>query len=86
MNEHKDESIMISRQALSRMPYYLDYLKKLRLSGAKTVSAPSIAGDLNLGDIQVRKDLAAVSKTGGKPKNRLFSRRTDTRYRGFSGL
>lgn len=58
----------ISKQALRRLPYYLDYLKKKRDEGAKNISATIVAGDLKLNEVQVRKDLAAVSLTGGKPK------------------
>ena len=47
----------ISRQALRRLPFYLDYLKKKQA-----------ANDLKLNEVQVRKDLASVSVTGGKPK------------------
>lgn len=63
-----NEPIVISIQAMQRMPYYLQYLKIMRERGAKSVAAPAIATFLNLTEIQVRKDLASVSTTGGKPK------------------
>ncbi|MEG2080342.1 MAG: redox-sensing transcriptional repressor Rex [Oscillospiraceae bacterium] len=56
----------ISKQALLRLPYYLSYLKKIEEN--EFISAPRIALDLGLNDVQVRKDLAAVSSCGGKPK------------------
>lgn len=57
----------VSLQTLQRMPAYLNYLKSLSGTGEKYVSAKLIADALWLGEIQVRKDLAAVSG-GGKPK------------------
>ena len=49
------------------MPAYLLYLKNLNLQERQSISAFAIANDLNLNEIQVRKDLAAVSSSGGKP-------------------
>jgi redox-sensing transcriptional repressor len=43
-------------------------LKTLNNENATTISAPVIAKALNLNEVQVRKDLAAVSSSGGKPK------------------
>lgn len=68
----------ISRQALLRLPYYLTYLKKSQALGSVNISAPKVAEDLGLNEVQVRKDLAAVSTCPGKPKtgyelNRLIS-------------
>jgi len=58
----------VSRQALQRMPYYLQILKEARASGARIISAPTIAARLSLNEVQVRKDLAAVSTESGRPK------------------
>lgn len=58
----------LTTQALQRLPLYLNYLKSLpknKISG--NISATAIAEALCLNDVQVRKDLAAVSR-GGKPK------------------
>lgn len=57
------------------MPYYLQYLKTLWEDGRTEVSAPFLAERFGLTEIQVRKDLAAVSSVQGKPKVgfRLFS-------------
>ncbi len=63
----------VSLQTLTRMPIYLEYLKALNAREAY-VSARAIGGALSLGEIQVRKDLAAVS-SGGRP--RLGYRTTD---------
>lgn len=56
----------VSRAALGRFPMYLQYLKSLD-SSVENVSSTTIARDLSLGDVQVRKDLSAVCATG-RPK------------------
>ncbi len=56
----------ISKATLGRLPRYLEYLRNLS-EAHRTVSATAIAKGLALGDVQVRKDLAAVSGAG-KPK------------------
>lgn len=58
----------ISKQAIKRIPVYLHYLKEQKNSGAKIISAPFVAAALNLNEVQVRKDFAAMSTTRGKPK------------------
>ncbi len=68
MSAQKDRPVALSKQALQRMPYYLEYLKKLRGEGSAIVAAPAIAQAMGLNEVQVRKDFAAVSSTGGKPK------------------
>ncbi len=57
----------ISQQTLQRLPVYLGYLKSLMPDLPVNISAGSIAQALGYGEVQVRKDLAAVS-TGGRPK------------------
>lgn len=54
----------ISKAVLKRLPGYLSYLKGLDV---QYISATAIAAALNMGEVQVRKDLAAVSD-GGRPK------------------
>lgn len=56
----------ISRAVLQRLPVYLNYLKALPEKNG-FISATALASKLNLGEVQVRKDLASVSNTG-KPK------------------
>lgn len=58
----------MSRQALQRMPLYLQYLITLREGGKTEVSAPFLAEHFGFTEIQVRKDLAAASSVQGKPK------------------
>ena len=57
----------VPKATLGRLPQYLQYLKSLPDAKGSTISATAIAKGLSLGDVQVRKDLAAVSGTG-KPK------------------
>ena len=57
----------ISKAAFARLPAYLNYLKSLPEDSGPYISATAIAAAMNLGDVQVRKDLAAVSGSG-KPK------------------
>ena len=56
----------IPKATLGRLPKYLEYLKSLP-EIRRTISATAIAKALSLGDVQVRKDLQAVS-SAGKPK------------------
>ena len=56
----------IPKATLGRLPQYLAYLRSLP-EMRRTISATAIARALSLGDVQVRKDLAAVSGAG-KPK------------------
>lgn len=57
----------IPRATLGRLPQYLQYLRDMPAAESATISATAIARGLSLGDVQVRKDLAAVSGAG-KPK------------------
>jgi redox-sensing transcriptional repressor len=60
---------VVTTQALSRMPYYIQQLRILQEQKVETVSAPRIAELLKLNEVQVRKDFAAVYTTKGKPKS-----------------
>lgn len=59
----------ISKQLLKRLPLYLDYLKSIPENSENT-SATAIAKALDLGDVQVRKDLARVSDSGRRKTGR----------------
>lgn len=61
------EKTSVTKATLSRLPYYLRYLKELSPEDTPYISATSIAKNLSLGEVQVRKDLNAVSGKG-KPK------------------
>ena len=60
-------SYSISKATLGRLPEYLEYLKKIPAENGTTISATALAKGLSRGEVQVRKDLAAVSGAG-KPK------------------
>lgn len=57
----------VPNSVLKRLPVYLAYLKSLPEDAPEHISATSLAMALNMGEVQVRKDLAMVSD-GGKPK------------------
>lgn len=57
----------VSKATLGRLPNYLEYLRNLPPDTVPYISATAIAKHLGLGEVQVRKDLAAVSGAG-KPK------------------
>ena len=57
----------ISKSVLKRLPGYLSYLKSLPDGTATYISATALANALDMGEVQVRKDLAMVSD-GGRPK------------------
>lgn len=69
------ETVKVSKKLLNRLPIYLNYLKSLP-DDCENVSATVMARDLNLGDVQVRKDLAKVSAAGrrrtGRSRQRLI--------------
>ncbi len=58
---------IISKSVLKRLPVYLTYLKSLNEDAPEHISATALAAALNMGEVQVRKDLALVSD-GGRPK------------------
>ena len=62
-----ENNIKISMAGLKRLPKYLRILKNKKLNDVKNISSTLIAEELELNPIQVRKDLALVSKTDGKP-------------------
>ncbi|MDD3242820.1 MAG: redox-sensing transcriptional repressor Rex [Eubacteriales bacterium] len=57
----------ISKHTLQRLPTYLAYLKSLPCADNACISAAAIAAALELGEVQVRKDLSAVG-SAGKPR------------------
>ena len=73
------KQIEVSRATMGRLPVYLKYLKNTDPS-TENISATALAKELGLGEVQVRKDLGAVSgagrpKTGyrmKRPQNALF--------------
>ncbi len=59
--------IYVSKACLERLPCYLRLLKEKRESKIEFISSTSIASELSLNSVQVRKDLALISKSDGKP-------------------
>lgn len=53
----------VSRATIGRIPTYLKYLKTI-VSDTENISATTLARALGLGEVQVRKDLSAVSGAG----------------------
>ncbi len=58
-------------QTLERLPYYLHYMESRE---TEDVSSRDLANALGLNEVQVRKDLAAVSSKAGRPR-RGFERK-----------
>ncbi len=56
----------VSRATIGRIPTYLKYLKSID-PNTENISATALAHALGLGEVQVRKDLSAVSGAG-RPK------------------
>ena len=58
------ERTSIPKATLGRIPRYLAYLRELPLEKVPNISATTVAKALNLGEVQVRKDLSMVSGAG----------------------
>ncbi len=56
----------VARATMGRLPVYLKYLREIE-STADNISATTIAKDLKMGEVRVRKDLGSVSGAG-RPK------------------
>ena len=65
----------VSRTLLRRLPIYLEHLKSLPGEDGN-ISATTIARDLGMGHVMVRKDLAKISVEGrcrtGRSRKRLI--------------
>lgn len=61
------EKSTVTKATLGRLPHYLQFLRELSVDDVPYISATVIAKKLSLGEVQVRKDLNAVSGAG-KPK------------------
>lgn len=59
----------ISKTLMRRLELYLNYLRSLP-GGDHNVSAPTIAAALELGEVQVRKDLAKIAGEGRRRTGR----------------
>ena len=61
------DSSSVSKATLGRIPRYLNFLRELSVEHVPHISATTIARELSLGEVLVRKDLAMVSGVG-KPR------------------
>lgn len=66
--EQKSSVNEVSSALLHRLPKYHNYLRKLREHGETYISSAKIAEDMMLNPVLVRKDLAQISSTPGKPR------------------
>lgn len=68
MSTPKNNDIVLSEAALRRLPHYYCYLEEVAKEGEEYISSSTIAQNMHLSAIQVRKDLANVSTEAGKPR------------------
>jgi len=68
MADSANQLSVISKQTLKRLPEYLNYLKSINTDDIIYISSPTIAKAMRLNEVQVRKDLASVCTSSGKPK------------------
>ena len=59
---------LISNATLKRLPVYLRCLHEMASLGEEYVSSVAIAENLKLNSVQVKKDIAVISSSSGKPK------------------
>lgn len=67
MTVQMNTSLVVAKSTLSRLMLYYSHIKKMQQLGEEYVSSSAIAKSLNLNPVLVRKDLAGVSSTTGKP-------------------
>jgi len=63
-----EKPVLLSEQALKRLPRYLWYLKELQRDHCEYVTAPAVARHLGLNEVQVRKELSCMSSIPGRPR------------------
>lgn len=68
MIDPQTEPIKIIKTVMSRLPLYYNFLLEKRKENCAYISSAVIAKSLKLNNVQVRKDLACVSKQSGKPR------------------
>lgn len=66
--DRRNNSLVVVKSTLSRLPLYYSYISGLESEGIDYVSSSVIAESLNLNPVLVRKDLASVSTVAGKPR------------------
>lgn len=63
-----NEEVVVPKATITRLPVYLRYLRDKLDEGEENISSTTLAVDMRLNPVQVRKDLAVVSRVSGKPK------------------
>ena len=58
---------ILTVQALNRLSYYQNYLQKRKNEGVELMTATTVAEDLGINEVVVRKDISAVRRTKGRP-------------------
>lgn len=68
MTVRRNNSLVVTKSTLSRLPLYYSYVRRLQQMGESYVSSAAMAQSLNMNPVLVRKDLAGVSSVEGKPR------------------
>lgn len=71
-----------TKKIYERLPIYVNYLNAIRVNN---ISSTTIAKSLNLGEVQVRKDLALVSGKG-RPKTGYLTKNLVKDIKKFMGI
>ena len=58
----------ISKRTLDRLSLYLHYLRDKKEQGIKDISSVTMAGDMNINAVTVKKDLARIAGQSGRPR------------------
>ena len=58
----------ISKRTLDRLSLYLHYLRDKKGQGIKDISSVTMAGDMNINAVTVKKDLARIAGQSGRPR------------------
>ncbi len=58
----------ISKRSIDRLSLYLHYLRDKKEQGIKDISSVTIAGDMNINAVTVKKDLARIAGQSGRPR------------------
>ena len=80
------EDIVASKATISRLPVYLRFLRDKLKKGEENISSTVIANRFNFNPVQVRKDLAIVSPSSGRPKLGFRTKELIESIENFLGL
>ncbi len=58
----------IPKRSIDRLSLYLHYLRNKKDQGVRDISSVTMAGDMNINAVTVKKDLAAVTEQSGRPR------------------